>query len=96
MQVPIPHNLGREEARRRMQANSPRMGDGIPGGMAQVEPSWPSEDRMALSIQAMEPPPAPTLFTSTQGKPIMMPRCGGPIQVSREVGMRPRRTRLTS
>ena len=53
MQVPIPHNHGREEARRRMQANSHRMGEGIPGGMAQVETSWPSEDRMALSIQAM-------------------------------------------
>ena len=53
MQVPIPHNLGREEARRRMQANSHRMGEGIPGGMAQGETSWPSEDRMALSIQAM-------------------------------------------
>ena len=53
MQVPIPHNLGREEARRRMQANSHRMGEGIPGGMAQVETSWPSEDRMAMNIAAM-------------------------------------------
>jgi hypothetical protein len=51
MRVPIPHNLGREEARRRMHANSHRMGDGIPGGA--VETSWPSEDRMALAIQAM-------------------------------------------
>ena len=51
MDVAIPHNLGREETRRRMKANSHRMGEGIPGGV--VETSWPSEDRMALSIQAM-------------------------------------------
>ena len=53
MQVPIPHNLGREEARRRLQANGHKMADSFPAGMAQVETSWPSEDRMALSIQAM-------------------------------------------
>jgi hypothetical protein len=53
MQVPIPHNLGREEARRRLHANSHRMAEGFPAGMAQMETSWPSEDRMALSIEAM-------------------------------------------
>ena len=53
MQVPIPHSLGREEARRRLRANGHRMADGFPAGMAQVETSWPSEDRMALSIQAL-------------------------------------------
>jgi hypothetical protein len=53
MQVPIPHTLGREEARRRLQANSHRMADGFPAGMATVETSWPTEDRMAMSIQAM-------------------------------------------
>ena len=53
MRVPIPHNLGREEARNRLHANSHKMADGFPGGMAQIQTSWPSEDRMALSIQAM-------------------------------------------
>jgi hypothetical protein len=53
MQVPIPHSLGRDEARRRLRANSHKMADGFPGGMAQVDTSWPSEDRMAMSIQAM-------------------------------------------
>ena len=53
MQVPIPHNLGRDEARRRLQANGHKMADSFPAGMAQVETSWPSDDRMALSIQAM-------------------------------------------
>jgi hypothetical protein len=53
MQVAIPHNLAREEVRRRLRANSHRMADGIPGGMAQVATDWPSEDRMRLSISAM-------------------------------------------
>lgn len=53
MNVAIPHNLGREEVRRRMHAQSHQIADGIPGGMAQVATSWPSEDRMALSINAM-------------------------------------------
>ncbi len=29
------------------------MADGFPAGMATVETSWPTEDRMAMSIQAM-------------------------------------------
>jgi hypothetical protein len=53
MQVAIPHQLGREEVRRRLRANSHRIADGIPGGMAQVTTDWPSEDRMRLSISAM-------------------------------------------
>jgi hypothetical protein len=53
MQVPIPHNLGRDEARRRLQANSHNIGQQFPGGMAQVDTSWTSEDRMAMSINAM-------------------------------------------
>lgn len=53
MRVPIPHNLGREEARRRLHANSHKMAEGFPAGMAEVQTSWPSEDRMALSIRAM-------------------------------------------
>jgi hypothetical protein len=53
MQVPIPHQLGREEARRRLRENSHKMADGFPGDMAQVETSWPSENRMAMAIHAM-------------------------------------------
>ena len=52
MQVAIPHQLGKDEVRRRLQANSHKMGDAIPG-MAKVDTSWPSEDRLALSINAM-------------------------------------------
>ncbi len=53
MQVAIPHQLGRDEARRRLKARSHTIADGIPGGMAQVTTDWPSEDRMNLSISAM-------------------------------------------
>ena len=48
------------------------------------------------STQAMLPPPAPTLRTSTEGKPVMWPTNRGPIQVSTVVGMRPLCTTLTS
>ena len=53
MDVEIPHNLGREEVRRRLRENSHRIGDNIPGGMADVQTNWPSEDRMTMSINAM-------------------------------------------
>ena len=53
MEVAIPHQLGREEARRRLRDNSHKMADAIPGGMAQVSTSWPNEDRMDMAITAM-------------------------------------------
>jgi len=53
MEVAIPHALGREEARRRLQANSHTMADALPGSMAQVTWGWPSEDRMEMTIAAM-------------------------------------------
>jgi hypothetical protein len=36
------------------------------------------------------------LFTSIDGKPVMCPANSGPIQLSRVMGIRPRRSRLTS
>lgn len=53
MQVAIPHQLGREEARRRLKQSNHQIGDAIPGGMANVTSNWTSEDRMEMSIQAM-------------------------------------------
>lgn len=53
MRVPIPHDLPREEVRRRLRDNIHRLGDQIPGGMAQVEHAWPSEDRMDIGVSAM-------------------------------------------
>lgn len=53
MEVAIPHRLGKDEVRQRLRNNSHQIVDGIPGGMAQVETAWPSEDRMAMTIVAM-------------------------------------------
>ena len=53
MDIEIPHDLGREEVRRRLADNSHKIADNIPGGMADVQTSWPSEDRMTMSINAM-------------------------------------------
>ncbi|WP_435416887.1 polyhydroxyalkanoic acid system family protein [Parerythrobacter aurantius] len=53
MRVPIPHELPREEARRRLRDNAHKMVEHIPGPMAEVLTDWPSEDRMGLTIKAM-------------------------------------------
>ena len=53
MQVAIPHQLSREEVRRRLKGSSHKIGDAVPGGMAEIATSWPSEDRMQMSIMAM-------------------------------------------
>ena len=51
--VDIPHSLGRETAKGRLNANIGKLGDHIPGGIAALETSWPSADRMALELVAM-------------------------------------------
>lgn len=51
--VDIPHKLGRAEARRRMSAKVGDLPKHIPGGMAQVRSSWPSDDRMNVVVTAM-------------------------------------------
>ena len=53
MRVPISHSLGKDEVRSRLKARSHEIADAIPGGMAEVSTSWPSEDCMALDINAM-------------------------------------------
>lgn len=53
MQVAIPHQLGRDEVRRRLKGSSHEIADAIPGGMADVHTSWASEDCMEMTIQAM-------------------------------------------
>lgn len=52
MRVPIPHKLGKVEARRRLKDRSGEMAGLLPGG-ADVEITWPSEDRMAMQVRAM-------------------------------------------
>lgn len=53
MQVAIPHQLGREEVRRRLKSRGHELAGMIPGGVAEVATDWPSEDRMNLSVGAL-------------------------------------------
>ena len=53
MRVPIPHSLGRDEARRRLMARSGEIAGLVPGGMAEVTATWPSDDRMDLCVKAL-------------------------------------------
>ncbi|MEO6153334.1 MAG: polyhydroxyalkanoic acid system family protein [Croceibacterium sp.] len=53
MQVAIPHQLGREETRRRLRANMHKMPGSFPAGMAKVTTTWPSEDQIAMAIEAV-------------------------------------------
>lgn len=52
MRIPIPHQLGKEEARRRLRERSHEAAGLIPGG-ADVAIDWPGEDRMTMAISAM-------------------------------------------
>ncbi|MFN3516598.1 MAG: polyhydroxyalkanoic acid system family protein [Novosphingobium sp.] len=52
MRLAIPHTLGRDEVRRRMHLRSDELAGLLPGG-AQVDITWPLEDRMALAVKAM-------------------------------------------
>ena len=49
--VDLPHQLGREEARRRIAGNVHKLTDHIPGG-AQAQSSW-SGDELTLNVAAM-------------------------------------------
>lgn len=51
IEVDLPHNLGREEARRRIAANIGGLQNHIPGG-ADVTSSW-TGDRLDLGVAAM-------------------------------------------
>ena len=51
IEVDMPHNLGKDEARRRIANNIHRLQDHIPGG-ANVESGW-SGDQLNLRVQAL-------------------------------------------
>ncbi len=53
MQVPISHDLPKEEVRRRLRERSHEIADHIPGGMAEITTDWSSEDQMDMTITAM-------------------------------------------
>lgn len=53
MQIDLPHQLGRAEAKRRIQSRIGELAGYIPGGAAEVNSSWPEEYRLALDVAAM-------------------------------------------
>jgi hypothetical protein len=53
MRFTIPHNLERDEVRQRFKSRSHEIAGQFPGGLAKVDTSWPSEDRMTLDIAAL-------------------------------------------
>ena len=53
MRIPIPHDLPKEEVRRRLRERSHEIGNFVPGGMANVSTDWPNEDLMTLRVGAM-------------------------------------------
>jgi hypothetical protein len=53
MRFSIPHNLGKDEVRRRLEARKDEIAGHIPGGMAEVHTEWLDEDRLKLAVGAM-------------------------------------------
>jgi hypothetical protein len=53
LRVALPHQLDKATLRERLRSRSHEIADHIPGGMAEVETSWPSEDRMDMVVRAM-------------------------------------------
>lgn len=53
VRVALPHQLGRDEVRRRMKERSHEIASFFPGGLATVETSWPNDDKMGLVIDAL-------------------------------------------
>ena len=53
MRIALPHDLGREEVRRRLRERSHEIADHIPGGVASVGTAWQGEDQMQLTVNAL-------------------------------------------
>ena len=53
MRVALPHELGKDEVRRRLKERSHEIADYVPGGMAQVSTGWAHDDCMTLNVSTM-------------------------------------------
>ena len=51
--IDVPHRLGRDGAKARLQARIGELAGHIPGGVAEVAHSWPAPHEMALEIGAL-------------------------------------------
>lgn len=53
MRVTLPHDLTKDEVRRRMHKHADEIGSFFPPGLAKVTTDWPSEDRMTITAVVM-------------------------------------------
>ncbi|QZP08360.1 polyhydroxyalkanoic acid system family protein [Caenibius sp. WL] len=53
MRVTVPHELTREEVRKRLHERAQDLAGNVPGGMAEVTTNWVSDDQVDLTIAAM-------------------------------------------
>lgn len=53
MRVKLPHDLPREEVRRRMRQHSDEIASFFPAGLAKVTTSWSSDDRMDITAEVV-------------------------------------------
>lgn len=53
MRVTLPHDLSKEEVRRRMHAHADEIAEFFPAGLAKVTTDWPSEDRMTITAEVV-------------------------------------------
>lgn len=53
MRVTLPHDLPKDEVRRRMRAHADEIAGFFPPGLARVTTGWPSEDRMEIAAEVM-------------------------------------------
>lgn len=53
MRVTLPHDLSKEEVRRRMRSHSEEIAGFFPPGLATVTTGWPHEDRMDITAEVM-------------------------------------------
>lgn len=53
MRVTLPHDLPKDEVRRRMRAHTDEIAGFFPPGLARVTTNWPDEDRMDITAEVM-------------------------------------------
>lgn len=53
MRVTLPHDLTKDEVRRRMRAHADEIAGFFPPGLAKVTTAWPSEDRMTITAEVV-------------------------------------------
>lgn len=53
MRVTLPHDLPKDEVRRRMRAHADEIADFFPAGLARVTTDWPTPDRMSITAEVV-------------------------------------------